>query len=89
MEKYKLFVVEDDNVIAQQMKNHLERWGYEVACAQDFRNVMAEFALVQPQLVLLDIGLPFYNGYYWCTQIRQVSQVPIIFVSSAGDNMNR
>ncbi|MCI8462655.1 MAG: response regulator transcription factor [Lachnospiraceae bacterium] len=88
MEKYKLFVVEDDNVIAQQMKNHLERWGYEVACAQDFRNVMAEFALVQPQLVLLDIGLPFYNGYYWCTQIRQVSQVPIIFVSSAGDNMN-
>ena len=86
--EYKIFLVEDDAVIAGEMKRHLEKWGYEVVCVKDFRNVMAEFAACSPQLVLLDIGLPFYNGYYWCAQIRQVSQVPIIFVSSAGENMN-
>ncbi len=86
--RYKLLVVEDDGVIAEEVKHHLEKWGYEVRCVQDFQNVMGEFASWGPQLVLMDIGLPFFNGYYWCAQIRQVSQVPIIFVSSAGDNMN-
>ncbi len=88
MEKYKILVVEDDAVIAQQIKNYLGKWGYDVVCARDFQNVLREFTAVNPHLVLLDIGLPFYNGYYWCGQIRQVSQVPVIFVSSAGDNMN-
>lgn len=86
--KYRLLLVEDDTVIAGEMKHHLEKWGYEVRCVEDFGNVLAEFAALSPQLVLMDIGLPFYNGYYWCAQIRQISQVPIIFVSSAGDNMN-
>lgn len=86
--KYKLLVVEDDRVIAEEMKRHLEKWGYEVFCVENFQNVLGEFAIREPQLVLMDIGLPFFNGYYWCAQIRQVSQVPIIFVSSAGDNMN-
>lgn len=86
--KYRLLLVEDDAVIAGEMKLHLEKWGYEVRCVEDFGNVMAEFAAFTPQLVLMDIGLPFYNGYYWCAQIRQISQVPIIFVSSASDNMN-
>ena len=85
---YRLLLVEDDSVIAGEMKRHLERWGYEVICAEDFGNVLGTFAACSPHLVLMDIGLPFYNGYYWCGQIRQVSQVPIIFVSSAGDNMN-
>lgn len=85
---YRLLLVEDDTVIASEMKRHLEKWGYEVDCVQDFGNVLAEFAACSPHLVLMDIGLPFYNGYYWCSQIRQISQVPIIFVSSAGDNMN-
>lgn len=88
MEMFRIFVVEDDAVIAEQIKKNLSRWGYEVECARDFRNVMAEFAQRNPHLVLLDVGLPFYNGHYWCGQIRQVSQVPILFVSSAGDNMN-
>lgn len=88
METYRIFVVEDDVVIAEQIKKNLSRWGYEVECARDFRNIMAEFAERNPHLVLLDIGLPFFNGHYWCGQIRQVSQVPILFVSSAGDNMN-
>ena len=86
--KYKLLIVEDDTVIAEEMKRHLEKWGYEVACVENFQNVTREFAAFAPQLVLMDIGLPFYNGYYWCAQIRQVSQVPIIFVSSASDHMN-
>ena len=85
---YRLLIVEDDNVIYGEMKHQLERWGYEVSCVQDFRNVLTEFASCDPHLVLMDIGLPFFNGYYWCAQIRQISQIPIIFVSSASDNMN-
>lgn len=88
MEEYRILIVEDDTVIANQMKDHLEKWGYLVSCVNDFQNVMGEFTRVEPHLVLLDIGLPFFNGHYWCGQIRQVSQVPVIFVSSAGDNMN-
>mgnify|MGYP002512281617 FL=1 len=85
---YRLLLVEDDAVISSEMKRHLEKWGYEVICAEDFGNVLGTFAACSPHLVLMDIGLPFYNGYYWCAQIRQISKVPIIFVSSAGDNMN-
>ena len=88
MEEYRILIVEDGTVIANQMKDHLEKWGYLVSCVNDFQNVMGEFTRVEPHLVLLDIGLPFFNGHYWCGQIRQVSQVPVIFVSSAGDNMN-
>ncbi len=88
MNRYRIFIVEDDSVIAEQTKRHLEKWGYRVSCASDFQNILTEFAELKPELVLMDIGLPFYNGYYWCAQIRQVSQVPIIFVSSASDNMN-
>lgn len=88
MESYRLLLVEDDAVIARQVKEYLERWGYEVVCVEDFRNVMQDFSRVQPHLVLMDIGLPFYNGYHWCARIREVSSVPVIFVSSAGDNMN-
>ena len=88
MTNYSIYVVEDDSVIAEQMKRHLEKWGYKVTCASDFQNILAEFLECKPELVLMDSGLPFYNGYYWCAQIRQVSQVPVIFVSSASDNMN-
>jgi len=80
--------VEDDETIARLIKKHLEKWEYEVSTVQDFGNVLGEFAVCDPQLVLLDIRLPFYNGHYWCTQIRQVSKVPIIFLSSVSDNMN-
>lgn len=88
MEKYKIFMVEDDGVIAGQVKDYLEKWGYEVFCAKNFQDIMQEFAEINPHLVLMDIGLPFFNGHYWCAQIRQVSKVPVIFLSSAGDNMN-
>ncbi|MBR0357447.1 MAG: response regulator transcription factor, partial [Clostridia bacterium] len=85
---YRIFLVEDDPVIAQTVQKHLESWGWQVRSAADFSNVMADFAAFDPQLVLLDISLPFYNGYHWCNQIRQVSRVPVIFLSSASDNMN-
>jgi len=85
---YKILIVEDDLVIANAMKNHIRSWGYEAECVTDFQDVLAAFVAYDPQLVLLDISLPFFNGYHWCNQIRKVSKVPIIFVSSASDNMN-
>ena len=83
-----IFIVEDDPVIAREMDNFLASWGHNVKCAQDFKNVTAEFADFNPQLVLLDISLPFFNGYCRCREIRKLSDVPIIFISSAADNMN-
>jgi len=88
MAEYHIFLVEDDRIIAEQIKKYLERWGYRVTCAGDFQNILAEFVQYKPELVLMDIGLPFFNGFYWCAQLRQISQVPIVFVSSASDNMN-
>ena len=85
---FRILIVEDDHMISEKMKKHLEKWGYEVACVTDFANVLQHFEQFAPQLVLMDIGLPFYNGYYWCGEIRKNSQVPIIFISSASDNMN-
>ena len=85
---HKIFVIEDDMVIAAAIEKHIATWGCEVRCAVNFENIMAEFEEFMPDLVLLDIGLPFFNGYHWCTQIRAVSKVPIIFISSASDNMN-
>ena len=70
---YRILIVEDDRVIAGAIRKRLEAWGYEGKCVEDFREVMKEFAAWAPQLVLMDITLPFFNGYHWCTQIRQVS----------------
>ena len=66
----------------------MTNWGFEARCASDFRNIMGEFAEYEPHMVLLDISLPFFNGYHWCEEIRRVSKVPVIFLSSASDNMN-
>lgn len=85
---YRILIVEDDEIIARSIQEHLQAWNYEVYRIQDFSQVMAEFAAVQPQLVLMDITLPFFNGYHWCSEIRKVSQVLVVFLSSASDNMN-
>ena len=85
---YRILVVEDDPGIAQAVCAHLRQWELEARCVQNFRAVMDEFTAFDPQLVLLDISLPFFNGYHWCNQLRQRSNVPIIFLSSASDNMN-
>lgn len=86
--KYRIFIVEDDETIANLLKKHLSSWGYDVFLAEDFSNILQEFVGKDPQLVLLDLKLPFYNGFHWCEEIRKVSQVPVIFISSAADNMN-
>ena len=85
---YNILIVEDDRTIAGAMKKHIDAWGFNARCAEDFRNIMEEFADFNPQLVLLDISLPFFNGYHWCSEMRRVSKVPIVFISSASDNMN-
>lgn len=85
---YRILIAEDDMGIAQAIKEQAEMWELQVKCVQDFRGVMADFARYDPHLVLLDIVLPFFDGYHWCSEIRKVSKVPIIFLSSASDNMN-
>ncbi len=85
---HKIMVIEDDRSLAEMMKKHIEAWDNEVYLVTDFQNVIKEFTQFDPQLVLVDIMLPFFNGYHWCTEIRKISNVPIVFVSSASDNMN-
>lgn len=85
---YRILIVEDDMAIGTAMEQQLCAWGFEARCAQDFRDILGEFMAFSPQLVLLDISLPFYNGFHWCSEIRKVSKVPIVFLSSASDNMN-
>ena len=85
---YRIMIVEDDEVIANAIRQHLVSWGMEAFCVQDFSDVLTEFAATSPQLVLMDIHLPFFNGYHWCQEIRKLSNVPIIFLSSMNDNMN-
>ncbi len=85
---YKILIIEDDMVIAEQLSEQLRRWNYEACCVTNFMAVTEQFLAFDPHLILLDISLPAYNGYYWCTEIRKCSKVPIIFISSADDNMN-
>ena len=88
MKIYRILIVEDDRVIAKSIKQHIEAWGCSARTVRDFSDVMHEFAEFNPHLILMDIGLPFFDGYHWCSEIRKVSQVPVIFISSAADNMN-
>ena len=85
---YRIMIVEDDEGIAEAVREQAKLWGLEAECVRDFRNVMAEFAEYAPHLVLMDIGLPFFNGYHWCGEIRKLSSVPVMFISSASDSMN-
>ena len=86
---YRIFIVEDDPIIAKTLGEYLQRWNFQVALAEDFSQVLAEFGRFDPHLVLLDISLPFFNGYYWCGEIRKISKVPILFLSSASDKLNQ
>lgn len=85
---YRLLIVEDDCGIARSVREQAEAWDITARIVTDFHNVMAEFSRFDPHIVLLDISLPFFNGYHWCGEIRRVSNVPVIFISSAADNMN-
>ena len=85
---YRILIVEDDVGIATSIKEHAENWDFKALCAKDFRNILTDFTSFEPHIVLMDIALPFYNGYHWCNEIRKISKVPIIFLSSASDSMN-
>lgn len=85
---YRIMIVEDDEGIARSIAEYAAGWELEVYAVENFRNIMAEFARLSPHLVLLDISLPAFDGYHWCREIRRVSKVPVIFLSSASENMN-
>ncbi len=85
---YRIFIVEDDFAIAESLRRHIASWGFEARACQDFRRVTDELFSLDPHLVLLDISLPFEDGYHWCREIRKQSKVPVVFISSAGDNLN-
>lgn len=85
---YKILIVEDDATIAGVLSSHLQKWGFETRTVTDFHTVLDQFVQFDPQLVILDVTLPYFNGYHWCGEIRKLSKVPILFLSSAADNMN-
>ncbi len=86
--QYKILIVEDDATIGEKIKSHLEKWAYKVTLASDFQDILGEVTAVSPDLILMDITLPYYNGFYWCAEIRKLFKIPIVFISSADDNMN-
>lgn len=85
---YRILLAEDDSALAFEMKKQIESYGNQVRTVTDFHNVLSEFTEYSPQLVLMDIMLPYKDGYYWTAEIRKISTVPVVFVSSASDNMN-
>lgn len=84
-----IFLVEDDNILAGEIKQFLEKWGYQTVTAHNFQDIISEFTSDHPHLILLDINLPYYDGFYWCSKIRQISDVPIIYISSRSDDWDK
>lgn len=89
MKEFRIFIIEDDEVIFKAIKKYLESWNFIVSGVKDFENVFDEFINFKADLLLIDISLPFFNGYHWCEKIRSVSKIPIIFISSASINLNK
>ena len=85
---YRIYLVEDDKGLQKSIRDTLMRWGYEVYVVEDYNGIAQEYVKIEPHLVLMDITLPYYNGFYWCDQIRKISKVPIVFISSATEQMN-
>ena len=85
---YRIFMVEDDNGILDAVKGRAAKWDLQIFGVKNFRKILSEFSEIQPHLVIMDIGLPAFDGYHWCTEIRKISKCPILFLSSASDNMN-
>lgn len=88
MQQYNILIVEDNRMIAEKMGEHLSQWAYNVKIAEDFSDILGEVSRFAPDLILLDVMLPYYNGFYWCKEIRKLFKIPIVFISSASDNMN-
>lgn len=88
-EKIRILIVEDDRALAGEIGAFLARWGYRAELASDFDDLLAEFCRLSPRLVLMDVNLPCYDGFYWCRRIRELSDVPILFISSRGDDRDK
>lgn len=86
---YTIMIIEDDEKLQSLIKNHIERYGYEAFIVKDFSNIKEEFIRCKPQLLLMDINLPYYDGFYWCRDIRTISNVPIIFLSARNSDMDQ
>ena len=86
---YRIMIVEDDLTIASVVEDSLSRWGYEARCAVDFERIDAEFSAFSPHLVLMDVSLPRFNGFYWCQRLRERSRVPILFLSSHVESVDQ
>ncbi|MFD0616902.1 response regulator [Paenibacillus sp. GCM10027629] len=86
---YRIFIVEDDHKISAVLKRNIEKYGFEASCVSQFRDIMPEIAAYEPHLIMLDINLPYFDGYYWCRQIRTKSNVPIIFISARAGEMDQ
>ncbi len=88
-QKMKIMLVEDDEALADEIRQFLEKWGYQVVMAERFDDVVSEYKVHLPHLVLMDINLPFYDGFYWCSKIRAVSDIPVIYISSRNDDRDK
>jgi len=85
---YKILIVEDDKNLCSNIADGLLKWGFEPVCVEDFENVSVEFTKLNPHLVIMDINLPYFDGFYWCKKIRDISKVPVIFLSSRDSSMD-
>lgn len=89
MDKMKIMIVEDDARLATELQEYLSKWGYDTICTDKFDDIFQSFVSIDAQLVLMDINLPFYDGFYWCFKIREFSKVPILFISSRSDDKDK
>jgi DNA-binding response OmpR family regulator len=85
---FKIFIIEDDKKLSDLLSQNLEKWNFITKEVEDFSNIINEFINYDPNLVLLDINLPAFDGFYWCSKIREISKVPVIFISSRNSNMD-
>lgn len=84
-----IMIVEDDETLAEEIKQFLERWGYQAVWASHFEDILKEFDSCRPHLILMDVNLPYYDGFYWCRKIRESSDIPIIYISSRDDDRDK
>lgn len=87
--KIKIMLVEDDETLANEINIFLQRWGFSVYIARDFQNLLSVYMNTAPHLILMDVNLPYYDGFYWCRKIRETSNVPIIYISSRNDDLDK
>lgn len=86
---YKIYIIEDDLSISLLLKDYITKYGFHVKVAENFENIMEDFNEFNPDVVLLDVNLPKYDGFYWCRKIRQKSKIPIIFISARDSGMDQ